>query len=66
MTRGKGYKLQTNSFFDFEEHINNSDFIFLSAPFGFGKTTFLKDFIESVRNEEKNITFFIYILFITQ
>ncbi|TDQ22800.1 P-loop NTPase fold protein [Tenacibaculum caenipelagi] len=57
MTREKGYKLQTNSFFDFEEHINNSDFIFLSAPFGFGKTTFLKDFIESVE-EGSNYNFF--------
>lgn len=60
MTRGKGYKLKTNSFFNFEEHIGNSDFIFLSAPFGFGKTTFLKDFIESVRNEKKYNFFHLY------
>lgn len=60
MTTGKGYKLKTNSFFNFEEHIGNSDFIFLSAPFGFGKTTFLKDFIESVRSEEKYNFFHLY------
>lgn len=52
-----GYKLKTNSFVDFDKHLKESDFVFLSAPFGFGKTTYINDFIES-QEESGEFSFF--------
>lgn len=58
MEKEKTYKLKTNSFSDFKDHLNDSDFVFLSAPFGLGKTTFLKSFINDEKDKESNNNFF--------
>lgn len=60
MTDVNTYKLQTNSFDDFDEHLNKSNNIFLSAPFGLGKTTFIKDYIDSKKSENKYNFFHLY------
>ncbi|MBA6155976.1 hypothetical protein H3Z83_05515 [Tenacibaculum sp. S7007] len=60
MNKKKDYKLKTNSFLNFKEHLEDSDFVFLSAPFGLGKTTFIKDFISSEENKSKYNFFHLY------
>ena len=59
MNEEKKYKLKTNSFNDFDEHLSGSNHVFLSAPYGLGKTTFLRNYINSkIENDECEYNFF--------